>query len=102
MSGEKRTTLSEALDERQREKLAARPMDVDFRAALALYTQKIMDIMDDKYLALSEEIAEQRRALRVREARKHGVWRRLWHALAERLTYPLRRVDYDPFDRDED
>jgi hypothetical protein len=79
----RRKTASELLNDVQREKLAARPPELDARALVALHTKQIMDIMDDKYLALSEEIRRLRWALQVHERRLHGRWHllhrfRLW------------------------
>lgn len=79
-------SASEQLEEVQREKLAARPPEIDFRAALAVHSQKIMDIMDDKHLAVEGEISELRK-----EVAAVNAWRLHYESsIIARVKYIVR------------
>jgi hypothetical protein len=69
-----RTSLGDALRAHQDEKQAARPLEIDFRAALALAVRSLEELMDDKYCALRDEIVELRTALTEHETNLH--WKR--------------------------
>jgi len=73
------STLSE---KRQREKLAARPLEIDYGAALAIAKQQLTDLMDDKYLGLSEEINALRREVRVYLRPRVRWWTRVRHYIS--------------------
>lgn len=73
-------TVEDMVGEQVREKLAARPPEIEPRVMLALAVKQMTDIMDDKYLALQGEIDDVRKEMRLKT---HTHWwmalRKWWH-----------------------
>lgn len=93
MKKERASLTSEGL-KRQQEKRAVRsPMpEIDLRALIATTAQRLQDHTDDKYLGLSHDIQEERRALeRAMELHLEYFharrWHRAWQALRERWRW---------------